>query len=214
MPSGEAVNGESDGAGDARSAPESLQPKTRPRESSSPSGALVVVGDRDGDGTVDLGVLGRDPFGHSSSLAIVSVGAARILQRLELPVWSPELADTQLRLAGLVDTDQVNDVVLADPGWNLPRAERLGGVDAGCVRILSGANGVEIRAWHGGRQLTQLGRFSAMAGDVDHDGTVDVWFSARDSAARPHDVLALASGGTGVILRWIDLGRIEGVVEE
>ena len=189
-------------------------PVDRPRESWKATGALLVVGDRDADGTVDLAVLERDVSGHASSLLIVSLGSTHGLGRIDLSIWSPELVDAQLRLAGLVDADRVNDLVLADPGWNRPDAELLGGVDAGRVRLVSGASGTAIHDIEGGRLLRELGRFSAVAGDVDRDGTVDVWFSARDVAQRPHDVLGLASGASGAILRWIDLGRIEGGAEE
>jgi len=186
----------------------------RPRESWRPTGAILVVGDRDADGTVDLGVLERDSSGHTSSLLLISTASARSLGRIPLPVWSPELPDAQVRLAGLVDVDRVNDFVLADPGWNMPDAERSGGVDAGRVSLFSGAKGAEIRSIEGGRMLTRVGRFSAVAGDVDRDGTVDVWFSARDVATRPHDVLGLMSGATGEVRDWIDLGRIQDRIDE
>lgn len=180
----------------------------RPRRDWGPTGALLVVGDRDADGVVDLGVLQRDVSGHTSSLLLVSTGSALGLGRVHLATWSPELDDAQVRLAGLVDADRTNDFVLADPGWNLPDSEKYGGVDAGRVSLFSGASGAEIHAVEGGRTLTRVGRFSAMAGDVDRDGTVDVWFSARDTVGRPHDVLGLVSGASGAIRCWIDLGRI------
>lgn len=173
------------------------------------SGSLAVVGDVDGDAILDVVAAMAPGIGHATSAAVVSLGAASVLARRELPVWSKELGTACLRAAGDFDGDRRIDLVCADPGWNLPDAERSGGVDVGSVRVLSGADGSELRAWHGGLQMARVGALTAFAGDVDRDGCGDVWLSAVDTAARPHEVLGLASGRTGTFLRWIDLGRMD-----
>ncbi|MCY2959659.1 MAG: hypothetical protein NTY35_05790 [Planctomycetota bacterium] len=172
------------------------------------NGSLAVLGDLDGDGVLDLYLPQRVSIGQIASTAIVSVGHASLLARRELPVWSLELCSAGFRAAGDMDGDKRIDILCADAGWNLPGAERSGGVDVGAVHVLSGMDGSVVRTWHGGRTLARVGAFSAMAGDVDRDGTNDVWMSAVDTAARPHEVLGLASGRTGEFLRWIDLGRM------
>jgi len=172
------------------------------------NGSLVVMGDLDGDLALDLFVPQRVSVGHATSSALVSVGKASLLGRRELPVWSLELGSAGFRAAGDFDGDKLIDILCADAGWNLPDAERSGGVDVGAVRVLSGADGSAVRAWHGGLTLSRLGQFTANAGDVDRDGVPDVWMSALDTSSRPHEVLGLASGATGQFLRWIDLGRL------
>lgn len=172
------------------------------------TGTLAVIGDLDGDSVPDLWVPQRLSLGHASSAALVSVGGASLLARRALPVWAPELGATAFRAAGDVDRDKRIDILCADPCWNLPGAERTGGVDVGAVRILSGTDGSTLRAWHGGLTLAHVGRLNAIAGDVDRDGTYDVWTTAVDTSSRPHEVLGLASGRTGEFLRWIDVGRL------
>ncbi len=172
------------------------------------NGSLVVMGDIDGDAVLDLFVPQRVSIGHATSSALVSVGKASLLGRRELPAWSLEICSAGFRAAGDFDGDKRIDILCADAGWNLPGAERSGGVDVGAVRVLSGADGSAVRTWHGGRTLARLGLFTAIAGDVDRDGVTDVWMSGVDTSSRPHEVLGLASGATGAFLRWIDIGRL------
>jgi hypothetical protein len=169
------------------------------------SGAILAAGDRDRDGAMDVLLPLREERGHASALALVSLGSGAELARTPLDVWGPELAETTVRLAGPIDADGVSDLLVADPGLNLPAAELTGGVDAGGARFVSGADGSTLRLWRGGRWLARVGAFAAVAGDVDRDGALDVWFSACDVAERPRDLVGLGSGATGEVLLWIEL---------
>lgn len=167
------------------------------------SGSIAVIGDLDADAVLDLYVPQRASVGRESSVAIVSVGRAILIERRALPVASFELGASSFRVAGDVDGDKRIDVLCGDPGWNARAC-----ADAGAVRVLGGLDGRELRAWHGGPTVTRLGAHAASAGDVDRDGVNDVWMSAVDVASYPRAVIALASGRTGAFLQRIDLGRL------
>lgn len=173
------------------------------------SGSIAAIGDVDGDGAIDVLVPQRTSIGQVSSSAILSLETGRLLARHDVPVWSLELGAAGFQTIGDVDGDHRIDILCADPGWNLPGADRSGGVDVGAVRILAGSDGRELRVWHGGLTLARVGTFACAAGDVDRDGVGDVWMSGMDTSSRPHEVLGLASGRTGEFLHWIDLGRLD-----
>ncbi len=174
----------------------------------STAAAIVPLGNMDGDRIQELFLPLRVVGGHATSVAIVSPGAPGVIARPPLPIWSPEMYGASFRAIADLDGDGRPEVVCADPYWNLPDAHLTGEIDVGAVRILAGTDASVWRSWVGNRGLSRLGEFVAVAGDVDRDGAPDVWMSATDTHARPHEVVGLASGKTGAFLRWIDVERI------
>jgi len=169
---------------------------------------IVPLGNMDGDRIQELFLPLRVVCGQPTSVAIVSPGAPGVIARPALPIWSPEMYGAGFRTIADLDGDGRPEVVCADPYWNRPDAHLTGEIDVGAVRILAGTDASVWRSWEGSRNLSRLGQFVAVAGDVDRDGAPDVWMSAMDTQSRPHEVVGLASGKTGAFLRWIDVGRI------
>jgi hypothetical protein len=172
------------------------------------TGQLVAIGDLDGDSAQELVVPARQVLGDETVALVVSSATGALVLRAPLGVRSVEAYGMGLRAGGDFDGDGPPEVVLADPFWNLAGVPVRAGVDAGFVRVLSGRDLHELRSWEGGRCSMWLGAFVTPAGDVDRDGTPDVWMTTSETCERVRQAVGLASGRTGELLRWIDLDRI------
>ncbi|MCA8955290.1 MAG: FG-GAP repeat protein [Planctomycetes bacterium] len=96
-------------------------------------------------------------------------------------------------LCGDFDRDGVGDVAVGIPQATSP---------FGSVRVYSGKTGTELRVLSDGANGASFGAAVAAAGDVDRDGSGDLWVGAPDDdgAASAVGALYLFSGRTGARL--------------
>jgi hypothetical protein len=116
------------------------------------------------------------------------------------PVGGGEFG-TSVAGLGDVDSDGVPDIVVGSP-----REDTAAGIDAGRVRVLSGATGALIHLFEGNGPDDTFGTAVANAGDVDMDGVADVLAGATEvyPVTSPGPGYAkVFSGATGALIHQI-----------
>ena len=146
--------------------------------------ALAALGDLDGDGVIDLAAGAPKDATPGLATGSIVVLSGRDLSRLWQkagPAPGAHFGDA-LANVGDVDGDGHADVVLG------ASAASASGVEAGQVRLVSGATGAMLCVSDGERAFGWLGAAVAGVGDLDGDGRPDV------AAGAPvhDDVLSLA----------------------
>jgi hypothetical protein len=168
------------------------------REIAGPTGeqfgaAVADAGDIDGDGVTDLFVGSEVPgFARAYSGA---TGA--LLLQLSSAVPADRFGASGVGL-GDVDGDGLGDLAIGAPSEVVA-----GVVDAGVVRIVSGATGATLHAIVGSHLFARVGGEDriANAGDVDGDGSDDLaLLDAEVTTGSPYSVLRVMSGATGLEL--------------
>ena len=159
--------------------------------------STALVGDLDGDGRSEIlvGAHRADAAGVDSGLArVISGGDGSTLWTF--PGAAPgDAFGLAVAGAGDVDGDGMRDLVVGAP------LHAAGGLDAGAVDLISGADGSRLLHLDGDVPGGLLGYAVAGAGDVDGDGRDDVIAGAPYAAGiGPHAGRALVLSGDGRVL--------------
>lgn len=161
---------------------------------------LAVVEDVDGDGLRDLivGEPNRD-FGASTdsgAAALVRTGAWVIRSRTFGSQFTGHLGGSVAGL-GDVDGDTIPDWACGSPG---------SGLGLGMVRVLSGANGLQLFEVSG-EVFSQFGSAICSIGDRNNDGRADFAVGAPvNTATTPNGVVRFYSGVNGALLNTLNGG--------
>lgn len=113
-----------------------------------------------------------------------------------------DLFGTSIAGLGDMDGDGLPDYAVGSPTENLP-----GKVDAGVVRVFSGADGSLLFRFDGASAGDNLGRKVADAGDVDNDGHPDILASAPFATVggdQRRGYVVVFSGLDGSVLHRLD----------
>ena len=161
------------------------------------------VGDVDGDGTSDvmIGAPGHvrphTPTGHAGFARLHSGRSGALLMRFDGAVIDGHFGWVVANIGDL-DGDGKPDLLCGAP------FEDHGGIDSGTVHLFSGADGHELRALHGSQPGARFGWSAQGTGDLDGDGTPDLWISAPlETTATDgidHGAVHLFSGRSGECL--------------
>jgi hypothetical protein len=169
-----------------------------PREDARSFGWYVArLDDLDGDGRGDLVVGAPLEQEKNGGAYVFSSENGKELYHWNGPARLSGFGEV-VAAVGDLDGDRKGEVVVASPRTNdLTRAL------PGEIRILSGANGNDLRHWTGNQAGELFGRMVVSAGDLDGDGVEDLAIGApwhrQDDHARAGRV-ELRSGRSGTIL--------------
>jgi hypothetical protein len=180
--------------------------------------SLSMLRDVDGDGVAEL-LVGADEetsaAGTTGAVYVYSGASGALLRRIT--VTPSDVLGASVADVGDVNGDGLNDIGAGAPNTAYPYPYY---PDAGTAYVFSGADGSLLLQWHGdSKRYTSsgypyyvgnfFGRFIGPAGDVDGDGTPDVWVSAEQGL--PHNgtnvrpaFIAIYSGATGAKIRKIN----------
>ncbi len=152
--------------------------------------SLCGLGDLDGDGLADFasGAPFDDNNGADSGAVRAWSGATGAVLFTADGASAGDHFGSAIAGLGDVDGDGKGDLAVGAP------SDGSAGPDAGSVRVLSGATGLELFAILGSPGQT-LGSSVAAAGDVDGDGVPDLILGGRDG-----DVALVCSGVDGGLL--------------
>lgn len=160
--------------------------------------AVAGPGDLDGDGRGEL--LVGVPLADGPSF---NAGAARVFAGGDgalLFEWrggaSGDRLGSRVAAVGDVDGDGVPDVGVGVPG------DDGGGLDAGAVRVLSGADGTLLLERRGPRSGAYL-ELVAGVGDIDGDGRGDLALGLPGQGANEEGQVWIVSARSGTVLRVI-----------
>jgi hypothetical protein len=161
-------------------------------QGSSRFGACVGSGfdlDKDGCDDVVVGIPYEDANGvsYAGTVRVMSGKTHALLLEIKGTLGSYSQFGATAALVGDVDGDGVCDVVIGAPGYSS---------NAGYVGAFSGANGNVLWYIVGGAGA-QLGASVSAAGDVDHDGHMDVLAGAPGA-----NTVYLYGWNTGVLHSW------------
>lgn len=164
-----------------------------------------------------------DESESSSIVSIVSGKTGLSLRTFRISDASMSAFGYSAAVVGDANGDRVSDVAIGDPEWDIdadvlssrsiadtPLEGRNWSVDAaevkytnndkvahtedvGCVRLFSGRDGSVLHIWTGHAAHERVGMFVVRAGDVDGDGTCDLWIGSTRR-------MQLCSGKTGKTL--------------
>ncbi|MEZ6194604.1 MAG: hypothetical protein R3F20_02585 [Planctomycetota bacterium] len=170
-----------------------------------PSYAVETLGDVDQDGVDDLlvgrvgdalvGIVGFVPQGPGS--ARVLSGADGSVIHTVAPANGEQSFGFAAIALGDVDGDGVRDFAVG-----CPRADVGSAIEAGYVRVHSGANGAPIHTHYGSASGARFGQSLALAGDRDGDGIADLVVASNAGGGRAE----IFSGGTGAPLAILAAG--------
>lgn len=133
----------------------------------------------------------------SFPLAAASTANAQALLHDVPGTTSGDLLGTDVANVGDFDHDGVDDFAIGIPRVETPL------VDAGRVEVRSGATGLVLRSWNGPITRAQFGCSLAAAGDLDQDGTPDVFvgmFTWGTSPSLETGAVLAISGASGATL--------------
>jgi len=161
--------------------------------------AVACAGDVDGDGHDDLiiGAPNDDPHGFSSGSARVVSGVNGATLFLITGDSAYDLCGASVAGAGDVNEDGHADLLVGMPG------DSFAGIPGGTARVVSGATGLTLFAWHGAAAEDDFGAAVAGVGDMNGDGVPDFAVGARldDHGALNSGAVYLFSGASGLLLR-------------
>ncbi len=151
-----------------------LQAGTGAQSSDFAGQAVAYLGDLDGDGVQDL-AFGSIGEGFAGSVRVLSGRTGELLLTVQGSTFAENFGRA-VTACGDVDADGVPDLAVGAPESDQAAPS------AGCVRILSGADGSLLRELLGGSSGEQFGSAVAAAGDVDGDGLPDLLVGAPNRA--------------------------------
>ncbi len=168
--------------------------------------AVASVGDVDGDAVSDILVgapqsaplFGIPLLGSGPGSATLFSGADGAVLFTVAGTFPDEEFGASVSSTGDVDGDGLPDVIVG-----APRADPGGVLNAGVVRLLSGANGAVLLVIAGTAQWDRIGTSVAGAGDLDVDGLGDVIVGvpyADAGGLNEAGVARVFSGGSGALL--------------
>ncbi len=132
--------------------------------------SAVATGDLNGDGISELAI--GSPSGavpsNSGKVEVYDTTTWTPIYTWSLPTLSDDLFGESLAVAGDVNGDGTNDIIVG-----AYQADPLGLVDAGMVRVFSGATGGLLYELAGSQASELFGNRVAGAGDVNGDGFDD-----------------------------------------
>lgn len=169
--------------------------------------ALAALGDEDGDGYADIGIVKEingtsaarlfTLYGDGATPGSITLPAAITANRMDsTPYGMPPGSNTSaLTVASIgdFDGDGVNDLVIGAPH---AMDSDSGVTEAGAVQIISGASGLPIIAIGGSMTGAHMGRSVAGVGDVNGDGFDDILVGAPDASGDAGAAYLLFGGNT------------------
>jgi FG-GAP repeat protein len=160
--------------------------------------SVARVGDLNGDGVEDpaIGIVYADngPAFAAGRVEVVS-GTTGVPILSVLGAGLGDNLGASLAAAGDVNGDGTPDILAGAPGGTLP-----GLLNAGSVRLISGATGATLLQLQGIAAGDKLGTSVAGVGDASGDGVPDLFAGAPEPNNNGNGYVRLYSGATGAIL--------------
>jgi hypothetical protein len=161
--------------------------------------AVAGLGDLDGDGRSEY--IATDPLAPTAN----SNGIAKVYSGATGAVLHTHLGDIADRLgASVANLGDLDGDGKPDYGIGAHTDDNSAGVDAGCVRLYSGASGTLFRTIEGPGPNALFGFKLARAGDVDGDARQDIAVTFLDDPfAFGRFRVRIHSGATGALIRTL-----------
>jgi hypothetical protein len=151
-------------------------------------GSVGDAGDWNGDGRDDFWLIVHEHGVGTDHLRIVSGADGKLLRAFDAPRPGGRLACSAV---GDVNGDGKPDLLLGMTHSDTK--------DAGCARLVSGADGSVIREWRGDHPGDLFGAAVCVVGDIDGDGCADFAIGAPNRG-----IVRLVSGRDGSTLHTLD----------
>lgn len=164
--------------------------------------AVGEAGDFDGDGRADFIVASHHlnaALHHAGGVFVHSGANGSVLLSLFGTAVAQDLGHS-VALAGDVDHDGTDDLIVGAHGWNQ------NGNGAGGAFFYSGATGQKLFTFSGDNAFDDMGRSAAAAGDVNGDGFPDaiVGIPGDDNLGADAGAARVFSGQNGALLFQFD----------
>ncbi|MDF1798641.1 MAG: integrin alpha [Planctomycetota bacterium] len=159
--------------------------------------AATRLGDVDGDLVADFAVADTTaiPFTPPDEVHVFSGATGALLATYVEENAGDNFGQTLVGVGDL-DGDLVPDLLVGAPGHDF------GGTAAGKAKVLSGATGAELLAFHGTANLHAMGSTLAAPGDLDGDGKSELLIAAAGENKAPSwgGIVRLYRGSDGAEL--------------